>query len=100
MRKKIFSTLLLVTTVCGCTTTQKSAGIGAAVGAGVGAIIGHQSGHRGEGALIGAALGGLGGAAVGKHISEKRFCPICGYTTTSKASFCPNDGTRLKIKKN
>jgi len=98
MNKLIIGLALSTTVITGCTTTQRGAGIGAVLGAGAGAIIGHQSGNRGAGALIGAAVGGLGGAAVGNHVSEKRFCSKCGYTTTSDESFCPKDGNALKVK--
>jgi outer membrane lipoprotein SlyB len=68
--KKIFLILILFLFV-GCTTVQKSAGIGAALGAGTGALIGHNS-HAGSGtgALIGAAIGGLSGALIGDQIEE------------------------------
>ena len=98
MKSKLLLTALAVSTMTGCTTTQRGAGLGAVLGAGAGAIIGHQTGHKGAGALIGAAVGGLGGAAVGNHLQEKRFCSKCGYTTSSKNSFCPTDGTSLRIQ--
>ena len=98
MIKRIIVTGLAVLTVQGCTTTQKGAGIGAVLGAGAGAIIGHQTGNRGAGALIGGALGAAGGAAAGHHMSEKRFCSECGYTTTSGEFYCPKDGNALKVK--
>ena len=81
----------------GCTTTQKSAGIGAVGGGALGGIIGHQSGHAGTGAAIGAAAGAIGGMIVGEKL-EKKFCPVCGAEYTSGDQFCPKDGTELKEK--
>ncbi|MFP4472483.1 MAG: glycine zipper domain-containing protein [Candidatus Omnitrophota bacterium] len=83
----------------GCTTTQKSTGVGAAAGAGLGAIIGHQSGERDKGALIGGAAGALGGYAAGKHMEEKKFCPECGKVYKPDQVYCPYDGTALKYQK-
>ncbi|PIQ89862.1 MAG: hypothetical protein COV72_00775 [Candidatus Omnitrophica bacterium CG11_big_fil_rev_8_21_14_0_20_42_13] len=82
-------------TVCGCSTTQKGAGIGAATGAGIGAIIGHQSGHTTEGAVI----GGLGGAAAGALIGEQvdaKFCPVDGKRFPAGTLYCPEHGVELK----
>ena len=76
--KKVFVVFMVLGVVSGCTTTQKSSGIGAVAGAGLGAIIGHQSGNTEKGALIGGAVGALGGYAVGKKVEEKKFCPECG----------------------
>ncbi len=98
MKKELFLAAAIVVSTAGCTTTQRGAGIGAAVGGLGGAIIGHQTGNKGGGALLGAALGGLGGVAIGNHISEKRFCPQCGYTTSANESYCPKDGSGLRIK--
>jgi uncharacterized protein YcfJ len=98
MKKVLILILLLgLTTLYGCTTTQKGAGIGAAGGAGLGAIIGHQSGHTAEGAAIGAAAGGLTGALVGEQM-DRKFCPTCGRTFPSDVEFCPYDGTELQWK--
>ncbi len=95
-------TLVLLMSVAviatGCTTTQKSAGVGAGIGAVAGAIIWHQSGNRDKGALIGAAIGGASGAVVGDKIKERKFCPSCGRTTDTDKEYCPFDGYRLKIK--
>ncbi|MFH1856569.1 MAG: YMGG-like glycine zipper-containing protein [Candidatus Omnitrophota bacterium] len=90
--------IICVAMVCGCTTTQKGAGLGAVTGAGLGAIIGHQSGHGGEGAAIGAAVGGLGGALIGEQVAKK-FCPVCGATYPGDVQYCPKDGTQLEWKK-
>ncbi len=68
----LICTVFIVSLLAGCTTTQKSAGVGAVVGAGVGAIIGHQSGDTGEGALIGAGVGALTGALVGDAVEENQ----------------------------
>lgn len=95
MKKMIVICLCLIGIFAGCTTTQKSTGIGAAAGAGLGAIIGHQSGNRDKGALIGGAVGALGGYAVGKNKEEKKFCPICGRVFSSDTAYCPHDGTEL-----
>lgn len=83
---------------CGCTTTQKGAGVGTLIGAGAGAIIGHQSGETAEGALIGAAAGAAGGALIGDAVAVK-FCPNCGADYTDDVAYCPVDGTELKHKK-
>lgn len=96
--KKVIAFFLLAGVLAGCTTTQKSTGIGAAAGAGLGAIIGHQSGNRGKGALIGGAVGALGGYAAGKHMEEKKFCPTCGRVYEADKVYCPHDGTELKYQ--
>ncbi|MEW5895207.1 MAG: glycine zipper domain-containing protein [Candidatus Omnitrophota bacterium] len=96
--KRILMVLLIGTTAAGCTTTQKSTGVGAVAGAGLGAIIGHQSGDRDKGALIGGALGALGGYAVGKNMEEKKFCPVCGKVFPADTVYCPHDGTELKYQ--
>ncbi len=106
---KIAGLILCVVMLCGCTTTQKGATVGALSGAGLGAIIGHQSGRAGEGAAIGAAVGGLGGALIGDQMDENRqrgggsgrgekFCPICGASYSADVEYCPNDGARLEWK--
>lgn len=95
MKKVSVVVLFISVFLCGCSTTQKGAGIGAAAGAGLGAIIGHQSGHTAEGAII----GGLGGAAAGALAGEQmdtKFCPTCGKHFTSGTTYCPIDGTALK----
>lgn len=94
----VISLVVCVAALCGCTTTQKGAGVGAATGAGLGAIIGHQSGKTAEGAAIGAAVGGLGGALIGEQM-DKKFCPVCGATFPSDVQYCPKDGTQLEWKK-
>jgi uncharacterized protein YcfJ len=73
--RKVFVVVLLVISlmsVCGCTTTEKAASIGAATGAGVGAIIGHQSGCTAEGAAIGAIAGILTGGFIGKQMEDDK----------------------------
>lgn len=59
--------LLLVTTLSGCTTTEKGTVLGGLGGAGIGAIVGSQSGH----AAGGAAIGGVGGAVAGAIIGNQ-----------------------------
>lgn len=93
----LFTVLVLLVFVAGCTGTQKGAGIGTLVGAGAGAIIGHQSGHTTEGALIGGAVGAAGGALVGDAM-ETKYCPECGRDFTSDVQYCTYDGTELKVK--
>lgn len=92
----------------GCSTTNPTekgamigAGTGAATGAALGAIIGHQSGETGEGAAIGAGLGALTGAAAGGLIGSSQanmFCPTCGKVYTRDLSYCPDDGTALRMQ--
>ena len=92
----------------GCSTTdptQKGAmiggGTGAAAGAALGAIIGHQSGKTGEGALLGAGLGALTGTAAGAMMGsaqQNMFCPTCGKVYTRDLTYCPNDGTPLRLQ--
>lgn len=92
----------------GCSTTdptQKGAmmggGAGAAAGAALGAIIGHQSGRTGEGAAIGAGIGALTGAAAGGLIGnaqQNMFCPTCGKVYTRDLTYCPADGTPLRLQ--
>ena len=96
--KKVLMISLIVMMVAGCTTTQKSTGVGAVAGAGLGAIIGHQSGNRDKGALIGGALGAAGGYAVGRQMEEKKFCPTCGKVFPANTVYCPHDGTELKYQ--
>ncbi|MGR3219939.1 MAG: YMGG-like glycine zipper-containing protein [Candidatus Anammoxibacter sp.] len=73
----IVLSLTVITAFCftGCTTTQKSSGMGAGLGAGLGAAIGAAFGG-GKGALIGAGIGALtgaaGGAMVGDQADQKR----------------------------
>lgn len=88
---------LSMAALCGCTTTQKGAGVGAALGAGAGAIIGHQSGETGEGALIGGAVGALAGALIGSEM-ETKYCPKCGTGYTGGVEYCTKDGTPLRLK--
>lgn len=92
----------------GCSTTdptQKGAmiggGSGALAGAALGAIIGNQSGKAGQGAAIGAGLGALTGAAAGGLIGNSQqnmFCPTCGKVYTRDLTYCPNDGTPLRLQ--
>ena len=95
--KSFFVFIAAIVLLTGCTTTQKSAGIGAVGGGALGGIIGHQSGNAGTGAAIGAAAGAIGGVLVGEKL-EKKFCPECGAEYTSGDQFCPKDGTELKQK--
>ena len=95
--KNSFALIAIVVFLTGCTTTQKSAGIGALGGGALGGIIGHQSGHGGTGAAIGAAAGAITGVIVGEKL-EKKFCPVCGAEYTGGDKFCPKDGTELKEK--
>jgi uncharacterized protein YcfJ len=88
---------LSMAALCGCTTTQKGAGVGAALGAGAGAIIGHQSGETGEGALIGGAVGALAGALIGSEM-ETKYCPKCGTGYTDDVQYCTKDGAPLRFK--
>ena len=75
--KKLFLVFFLIMFSMGCTTVQKSAGIGALIGAGAGAVIGHNThAGSGSGALVGAAIGGLGGALVGDQIDENKQEPL------------------------
>ena len=88
--------------LAGCSTVQKSAGVGAATGAGIGAIIGHQSGNAGEGALIGGAAGALAGALIGDAQEQNqtitKFCPKCGRRfSEDDMIYCPFDGAELKV---
>lgn len=92
----LFTILVLLAFIVGCTGTQKGAGMGSLIGAGAGAIIGHQSGKTTEGALIGGAVGAAGGALVGDAMNTK-FCPECGRTYTSGVEYCTYDGTELKL---
>ena len=69
----VFSSVLLLVTVAGCsggqlTTREKGAGIGALGGAAVGGIIGATVGHPGAGAAIGGALGLGAGALIGDQM--------------------------------
>jgi len=69
----VFSSVLLLMTVVGCsggqlTTREKGAGIGALGGAAVGGIIGATVGHPGAGAAIGGALGLGAGALIGDQM--------------------------------
>ena len=69
----VFSSVLLLVTVAGCSggqlsTREKGAGIGALGGAAVGGIIGATVGHPGAGAAIGGALGLGAGALVGDQM--------------------------------
>ena len=98
MMKYLVILLICAGLFCGCTTTQKGAGIGTLIGAGTGAIIGHQSGHAAEGALIGGAAGAAGGALIGDKAAVK-FCPECGQDYTGKINFCTKCGVKLKLKK-
>lgn len=95
--RNILLVMLLVSTMLGCTTTQKSTATGSIAGAALGGIIGHQSGKDVQGAAIGGAIGALGGYAVGEKLKNK-FCPQCGRTFDSQMSYCPIDGTELKTK--
>ncbi len=95
--KNFFAVFAAAIFLIGCTTTQKSAGIGALGGGALGGIIGHQSGNAGTGAAIGAAAGAITGVIVGEKL-EKKFCPVCGAEFTSGDKFCPKDGTELKEK--
>lgn len=92
----------------GCSTTNPThkgagigAGTGAAAGAALGAIIGHQSGNTGKGALLGAGIGALTGAAAGGMIGnaqQNMFCSTCGQVFTRDVTYCPHDGTTLKLQ--
>ena len=98
----VISSILCMSFLFGCTTVQKGAGVGAVTGAGLGAIIGHQSGNAVEGALIGAGAGGLAGALIGdtmdKKQTQEKFCPNCGRRfKDSDMTYCPIDGTELKV---
>jgi hypothetical protein len=69
----VFSSVLLLVTVAGCSggqlsTREKGAGIGALGGAAVGGIIGATVGHPGAGAAIGGALGLGAGALIGDQM--------------------------------
>jgi len=94
--------------LAGCSTTNPTqkgaaigAGTGAAAGAALGAIIGHQSGETGEGALLGAGVGALTGAAAGGLMGsaqQNMFCPTCGKVYTRDLTYCPEDGTALRLQ--
>lgn len=73
--KRIFITLIAVSTLASCATgpnAQRGAVIGGLGGAAVGGIIGNQSGRGLEGAAIGAGLGALAGNAIGDS-QDRRY---------------------------
>ncbi len=93
--------ILAAFTLIGCTTTEKAATVGGLGGATLGGIIGHQSGNGPTGAAIGAAVGTIGGLLVGEHMEkneQKKFCPLCGAEYGADETYCPKDGTELKLK--
>ena len=89
--------VLMLIAGIGCTTTQKGAAVGGVTGATIGGIIGHQSDHGVAGAAIGGVVGTVGGMVVGEKM-DKKFCPVCGARYTSGVTYCPKDGTELKLK--
>ena len=96
--KRMLPVLLMSVSILGCTTTQKSTGVGTMTGATLGGIIGHQSDHGVEGAAIGAAAGALGGYIVGEQISHKKFCPVGGEVYDESVVYCPTHGVELKYQ--
>jgi uncharacterized protein YcfJ len=62
--------LALSTAIAGCSTTEKTTGIGVASGALLGQAIGGDT----ESTLIGAAAGGVAGFLLGKSLERKGYC--------------------------
>lgn len=68
--KSIIAVIAVCTALAGCTTTEKSAAIGAGTGAVAGALI---SGNV-RGAAIGAVVGGAAGALLGSVRGQPGKC--------------------------
>lgn len=68
--KSIIAVIAVCTALAGCTTTEKSAAIGAGTGAVAGALI---SGNA-RGAAVGALVGGAAGALIGSVQGQPGKC--------------------------
>jgi len=66
--QRIFTAVLALFLLSGCTTVEKSAAIGGLGGAVVGGVVGNQY----DDGVKGAAIGGLGGTYIGMHLGNKK----------------------------
>ena len=71
----VILTIMLLVSLCGCTSTQKGALVGGTVGCAAGAGIGYfAQDEKAEdalmGAVVGAATGALAGAIIGYYSGE------------------------------
>jgi outer membrane protein OmpA-like peptidoglycan-associated protein len=72
--KFLLIVIVLVVSLAGCKTmnkSQKGAVIGGAGGAVVGGVVGRAVGNTAMGAIIGAAVGGAGGAVIGRQMDKQ-----------------------------
>ena len=64
--------LLLQTTGCATTESDRTAAMGAGIGAGLGAILGHNLGGSGNDRALGAAAGAILGGALGRQYGQQQ----------------------------
>lgn len=76
--------LVVSTTGCQTTGTERTAGLGALTGAAVGALANDDD--REKGAAVGALIGGAGGYAYGKHQQNQQGQVHCSQETMQ----CPD----------
>lgn len=81
-----------------CTNTQAGTVAGTAAGAVIGYQVGDSREERQRNAVIGGVAGGAAGYYVGDQMDQVKYCPKCGATYTSEASYCPVDGTPLELR--
>lgn len=83
--KKLFIVAAALVSLTACTTTEKTA----AVGAGAGAIIGGVTTNTVAGAAVGAAIGGVAGALVGRVAGSDEMCYYRDSRGNLYRDYCP-----------
>ena len=74
MNVSLFMVLIMVVSMIGCKSlnkSQKGAVIGVAGGGAIGTVVGRVVGNTAMGAIIGAAVGGVAGAVIGRKMDKQ-----------------------------